>query len=80
MKDIAFDYFNIISKEYEMAFDKYKNNEDYKAKAEELKKQIDDEYVENRYEIPASLTKEKTQQIVKLKQQHVNQVLMSMMQ
>jgi hypothetical protein len=68
MKDIAFDYFNIISKEYEMAFDKYKSDEDYKTKAEEIKKQIDDDYVEKRFELPASLTKEKTQQIVKLKQ------------
>lgn len=29
IKDIVFDYFNIITKEYEISYDKYKNDDDF---------------------------------------------------
>jgi len=29
VKDIIFDYFNIISKQYEMSYEKWKDDEDY---------------------------------------------------
>lgn len=30
VKDIIFDYFNIITKEYEMSYEKWRADEDYK--------------------------------------------------
>lgn len=47
-----------------MSFEKYKFDENYKTKANELKAQIDQDYVEKKYEIPATLTKEKTKTIM----------------
>ena len=38
IKDIVFDYYNIITKEYEIAFEKYKADEEYKKQSEEIKK------------------------------------------
>lgn len=29
IKDIVFDYFNIITKEYEMSYEKWRSDEDY---------------------------------------------------
>jgi len=72
MKDIVFDYFNIISKEYEMGYEKYKNDDTYKQEVNDIKKQVDEEYAEKRFDLPASLTKEKTQEIVQKKQGYVN--------
>ena len=81
IKDIVFDYFNIITKEYEMAHEKYKLDEDYKNTLEEIKKQVEDEYIDKKIEtIPETLTKEKTQQLVDQKQGYMNQVIMRMLQ
>lgn len=68
IKDIVFDYFNIISKEYELAIDKYKNDEEYKKLTQEVKSQVDEEFVDKRFEVPIHLTKEKTQELLKNKQ------------
>ena len=37
IKDLVFDYFNIITKEYEMTYEKYKSDKEYKDKLEEIK-------------------------------------------
>lgn len=43
-----------------MAYEKYKLDEDYKQKIEDIKKQVDDEYIDKKFDtLPASLTKEK---------------------
>ncbi len=44
IKEIVFDYFNIISKEYEMGYEKHKFDEEYKTSINEIKKQVDEEY------------------------------------
>ena len=45
IKEIVFDYFNIINKEYEMSFEKYKATTEYIDKINELKKSIEEEYL-----------------------------------
>ena len=67
IKEIVFDYFNIITKEYEIAFEKWKVDDDYKNQITEIKKQIDEEYLEKKYEVPPTLTKEKAQELVDTK-------------
>ena len=42
IKDIVFDYFNIISKEYEMGYEKFKYEETYKNAVNDIKKQVDE--------------------------------------
>lgn len=80
IKDIVFDYFNIISKEYEMSFEKLKHDEEYKVKANELKQSIDQDYLEKKYEVlPQSLTKEKAKTIIQQKQQYIQQTLVRML-
>lgn len=37
IKEIVFDYFNIISKEYEMSYEKYKQDEEYKKALNDIK-------------------------------------------
>ena len=78
IKEIVFDYFNIITKEYEIAFEKWKVDDDYKNQITEIKKQIDEEYLEKKYEVPPTLTKEKAQELVDTKQSYINQALIKM--
>lgn len=80
MKDIVFDYFNIITKEYELAFEKWKETTEYVERITKIKLETEQEYVSNKYlELPAGLTKEKTQEIIKRKQEIVNQIMVRAM-
>jgi hypothetical protein len=80
MKDIVFDYFNIITKEYELAFEKWKEDKVYVEKITQIKLDVESEYVSNKaIELPAGLTKEKTEEIIKNKQEVVNQIMMKAM-
>ena len=38
IKDLAFDFFNIITKEYELAYEKWKGDRDYQEAITALKK------------------------------------------
>ncbi len=65
MKDTVFDYFNIITKEYELAYEKWKDDPTYVDAITKIKLEIDKEYVDGKFEkLPESLTKEKTQEII----------------
>lgn len=76
IKDIVFDYFNIITKEYELAFEKWKGSSEYTERTNKIKLETEQEYVSNKYmELPAGLTKEKTEDIIKRKQHIVNQIM-----
>ena len=46
IKEIVFDFFNIINKEYEISFEKWKQDESYKASIEAIKAEIEKEYGE----------------------------------
>jgi hypothetical protein len=77
MRDIVFDYFNIITKEYEIASEKYRADPDYTAAVQKIKDDVDNEFVAKKFEeLPAGLTKEKTEEIIKKKQELVNEILM----
>ena len=41
IKEIVFDYFNLISKEYEMSYEKWRNDKTYLEEIESIKKQVD---------------------------------------
>lgn len=45
MKDIVFDYFNIITKEYELAFEKWKEDSSYVEAITKIKLETEQEYV-----------------------------------
>ena len=47
IKDIVFDYFNIITKEYEIAYDKYKDNKEYADKLKEIKEKVEEDGLMN---------------------------------
>jgi hypothetical protein len=80
MKDIVFDYFNIITKEYELAFEKWKETSEYVERITKIKLETEQEYVSNKFmELPAGLTKEKTEEIIKRKQEIVNQIMVRAM-
>ena len=72
VKDIVFDYFNIITKEYEMSYEKWRNDDDYQKQLQDYKKQIDKEYLEKKFDVPSSLTKQKTEEIIARKGNAVN--------
>ena len=77
MKDIVFDYFNIITKEYEIAYEKWKSDPVYAEAVQKIKDEVDNEYVAKKFEeIPSALTKEKTQMIIDRKQEMINEILM----
>ena len=77
MRDIVFDYFNIITKEYEIANEKYRSDPEYVAAVQKIKDDVDNEFVAKKFEeLPAGLTKEKTEEIIKKKQELVNEILM----
>ncbi len=60
LKDLVFDYFNIITKEYEVAYEKWKGDSEYAEAVQKIKDEIDNEYVTKKFEeLPASLTLEK---------------------
>ena len=60
MKDIVFDYFNIITKEYEMAYEKWRGDKAYQEAIGEIKASVDKDYVDRKFEeLPKELTKEK---------------------
>ena len=44
IREIVFDFFNIINKEYEISFEKWKLDELYKASIDEIKTEVDKEY------------------------------------
>ena len=80
MKDIVFDYFNIITKEYELAFEKWKDDPVYVEAITKIKLETEQEYVSNKFlELPAGLTKEKTEEIIKRKQEIVNEIMLKAM-
>ncbi len=80
MKDIVFDYFNIITKEYELAFEKWKDDPVYVEAITKIKLEVEKEYVTNQInELPAGLTKEKTEEIIKRKQEVVNEIMVNAM-
>jgi len=65
MKDIVFDYFNIITKEYEIAYEKWKNDPVYSEAVSKIKDEVDIEFVAKKFEdLPPGLTREKTQIII----------------
>jgi len=77
MRDIVFDYFNIITKEYEIANEKYRTDTEYATAVQKIKDEVDNEFVVKKFdELPAGLTKEKTEKIIKKKQEIVNEILM----
>lgn len=79
IKELVFDYFNIIPKEYEMAYEKHRSDKQYQEEITAIKTQVDTDFVEKKFdELPANLTREKTEEIVKRKQEIVNSALMSM--
>ena len=81
IKDMIFDYFNLISKEYEMSYEKCRSDEVYQQEIAAIKSQVDKDYVEKKWdELPASLTKDKARQIIGKKQAFVNTVLQAMIQ
>lgn len=49
IKDIVFDYFNLISKEYEVTYEKWKNDEEYKKAIETEKEYVDSEFVNKKF-------------------------------
>ena len=80
IKDIVFDYFNIITKEYEMAYEKWREDPEYQQQISEIKVQTDLDFVEKKFEVPTSLTKDKTQDLITKKQAIVNSMLMKAIQ
>lgn len=49
IKDIVFDYFNIITKEYELSYEKWKNDTTYGVEIKSIKDQIDNDYINNKF-------------------------------
>lgn len=80
IKDIVFDYFNIITKEYEMSYEKYRNDDDYQNQLKELKSKIDKDYVEGKFDVPKNLTKQKTIELIRRKEKLVSEQCMQMIQ
>lgn len=79
IKEFVFDYFNIITKEYELSYERWKKDSVYQDEITGIKQLVDREYVESKFaEVPKELTKEKTMAIVKEKQEVVNNILMQM--
>lgn len=65
IKELIFDYFNLITKEYEMGFEKWKADKDYQEQVTQIKTHVDEEYVDKKWEdIPEGLTAEKTREII----------------
>jgi hypothetical protein len=58
-----FDFFNIISKEYEMSYEKLKDDKEYKDAVEKLKNEVDAEYMTKDVEVPVTLTKERSRKL-----------------
>lgn len=80
VKEIIFDYFNLIPKEYELAYEKWRNDEVYKEAIEQTKSEIDREYVDSKYDVlPEGLTRAVAENFVRRKQEVVNQIIMAMM-
>jgi hypothetical protein len=81
MKDLVFDYFNIITKEYEIAYEKWKSDPEYAEAVQKIKDEIDVEYVAKKFEeLPPSLTLEKAKAIIEKKQEMINDILMKSIQ
>ena len=78
VKEMVFDYFNIITKEYEISYERWRKDETYSSQVQEIKASVDLEFVENKFGVPPQLTKEKTEEIVKAKGEFVNTTLMTM--
>lgn len=51
-----------------MSYDKYRHDEDFQNQLKEIKAKIDSEYIDNRFELPKHLTKEKCLEIIKRKE------------
>lgn len=80
IKDIVFDYFNIITKEYEIAYDKYKDNKEYADKLKEIKEKVEEDFVNNKFKVPNTLSSELTKSIMDKKKEFLNECLMKMIQ
>ena len=81
MKDLVFDYFNIITKEYEIAYEKWKNGPEYAEAVQKIKDEIENEYVGKKFEeLPTALTLEKAKAIIDKKQEMINDILMKSIQ
>lgn len=74
VKDIVFDYFNIITKEYEMSYEKWRNDQDYLKQLKDVKENVDKEYID-KWEVPETLTRQKTEAIIKEKATTLNTIL-----
>ena len=70
IKDIVFDYFNMIGKEYEITYEKWKNDDEYKRNIEAEKAYVENEFIKKKFSIPLKLTKEKTQDLLQRKLYH----------
>jgi len=75
IRDIVFDYFNIITKQYEISYEKWKADEDYKQKAKEKGDEIDKAFIKSKHKVPPQLTKEKTLNLLKRKNTKQNELL-----
>ena len=75
VREIIFDYFNIIYKEYEISYEKHKKDQAYIEKIEEIKNQVDREYGEKKHTVPSSLTKKKTQDLIEEKKRSIDLLL-----
>jgi len=81
MKDLVFDYFNIITKEYEIAYEKWKADADYTEAVQKIKEEVDREFVAKKFEeLPSGLTLEKAKAIISRKQEMINDLLMKSIQ
>ena len=63
-----------------MAYEKWREDPEYQQQISEIKVQTDLEFVEKKFEVPTSLTKDKTQDIITKKQSIVNSMLMKAIQ
>jgi len=80
VKEMIFDYFNIIQKEFELSYEKYKEDEEYQKKNDEIKDFVDSEYIQKKVDLPPALTKEKAVSILQTKSQRVQTKLMAALQ
>lgn len=79
IKEIVFDYFNIITKEYELSYEKWRADKDYQEQIAQIKTQVDEDFVDRKFDaFPESLTIEKTKEIMQRKQEAIDGIFMRM--
>jgi hypothetical protein len=65
VRNIIFDYFNIIVKEYEFSYQRYCKEPDYTKQINAIQEEVDKDFVTSKYQVPEGLTKEKAEEIFK---------------